>query len=100
MSGLLEGKTILITGIITDSSIAFHAASVAQEQGAKVVITGIPERCVSSIASPVVSRRSAARDRSRHHERGETRRTRDKVRELAPEGVDGVLHSIAMAPRT
>lgn len=44
MSGLLEGKTVLITGIITDSSIAFHAAAVAQEQGAKVIITGIPDR--------------------------------------------------------
>ena len=37
-------KTILITGIITDASIAFHAAAVAQEQGAKVIITGIPQR--------------------------------------------------------
>ena len=44
MTGLLAGKTILITGIITDASIAFSAAKVAQEQGAKVIITGIPER--------------------------------------------------------
>ena len=35
MGGLLEGKTILVTGIITDSSIAFHVAKVAQEQGAR-----------------------------------------------------------------
>ena len=27
MGGLLEGKTILVTGIITDSSIAFHGAA-------------------------------------------------------------------------
>ena len=35
MAGLLEGKRILVTGIITDSSIAFHIAKVAQEQGAE-----------------------------------------------------------------
>ena len=44
MSGILDGKTVLITGIITDASIAFHAAAMAQEQGATVIITGIPER--------------------------------------------------------
>ena len=42
--GILDGKTILVTGIITDASIAFSTAKVAQEQGAKVIITGIPER--------------------------------------------------------
>ena len=31
MGGLLDGKTILVTGIITDASIAFHAAAIAQE---------------------------------------------------------------------
>jgi len=40
VSGLLEGKRVLITGVITDASIAFHAARVAQEQGATVVLTG------------------------------------------------------------
>src|SRR3712207_9353119 len=40
MAGLLEGKRILVTGIITDSSIAFHIARVAQEQGAELVLTG------------------------------------------------------------
>ena len=38
--GLLEGKRILITGVLTDSSIAFHTARLAQEQGATVVLTG------------------------------------------------------------
>jgi enoyl-[acyl-carrier protein] reductase I len=37
---LLEGKRILITGVLTDDSIAFHTARVAQEQGAEVVLTG------------------------------------------------------------
>jgi len=38
--GLLEGKRLLITGIITDASLAFHAAKIAQQEGAKVVLTG------------------------------------------------------------
>ncbi len=37
---LLQGKRILVTGIITDSSIAFHIAKVAQEAGAELVLTG------------------------------------------------------------
>lgn len=37
---MLEGKRLLITGVLTDDSIAFHAARVAQELGAEVVLTG------------------------------------------------------------
>ena len=37
---LLEGKRLLITGVLTDGSIAFHTARVAQEQGAEIVLTG------------------------------------------------------------
>ncbi len=40
MAGFLEGKRILVTGIITDSSIAFHIAKVAQQAGAEIVCTG------------------------------------------------------------
>jgi enoyl-[acyl-carrier protein] reductase I len=38
--GILEGKNILVTGVLTDSSIAFHIARLAQEEGAQVVLTG------------------------------------------------------------
>ncbi|MFI9404783.1 NADH-dependent enoyl-ACP reductase InhA [Nocardia sp. NPDC052316] len=101
MGGLLEGKTILVTGIITDSSIAFHAAAVAQEQGAKVIITGIPERLrlIDRIAKRLPHEVPPAipLDVTNEENLGELA---DKVRELAPEGIDGVLHSIAFAPRT
>jgi enoyl ACP reductase len=36
---LLEGKRILVTGVLTDDSIAFSVARVAQEQGAEIVLT-------------------------------------------------------------
>ena len=38
--GLLDGKRLLITGVITDASIAFTVAKVAIEEGADVVLTG------------------------------------------------------------
>ena len=38
--GILEGKNILVTGVLTDGSIAFHVAKIAQEQGATIVLTG------------------------------------------------------------
>ena len=40
--GLLEGKKLLVTGVLVDSSIAFHVARLAQEQGADVVLTRNP----------------------------------------------------------
>ena len=38
--GILQGKNILVTGVLTDGSIAFHIAKIAQEEGANVVLTG------------------------------------------------------------
>ncbi|HSG79653.1 MAG TPA: enoyl-ACP reductase FabI [Acidimicrobiia bacterium] len=37
---LLEGKRLVVTGVLTDDSIAWHTARVAQEQGAEIVLTG------------------------------------------------------------
>ena len=38
--GLWTGKRILVTGVLTDASIAFSVAKLAQEEGAQVVLTG------------------------------------------------------------
>ena len=38
--GLLDGKRLLITGVLTDASLAFGVARLAQEEGAEVVLTG------------------------------------------------------------
>ncbi|GAA3358589.1 MULTISPECIES: enoyl-ACP reductase FabI [Saccharopolyspora] len=96
MSGLLEGKRILITGVITDASIAFHAAKMAQEQGAEVVLTGfgrmsLVERIAGRLPKPApvleldvtnAEHRDSLADRVREH----------------VDGLDGVLHSIGFAP--
>lgn len=38
--GILDGKRILVTGVLTDASLAFGVAALAQEEGAEVVLTG------------------------------------------------------------
>ena len=38
--GLLDGKRIVITGVLTEASLAFGVAARAQEQGAEIVLTG------------------------------------------------------------
>ena len=37
--GILEGKNILVAGVTLDTSIAFHVARIAQEQGANVIVS-------------------------------------------------------------
>lgn len=96
MAGLLEGKRLLITGVITDSSIAFHAARVAQEQGATVVLTGfgrmsLVERIAARLPeTPPVLELDVTN--TEHL---------DRLAGLVGEhvdGLDGILHSIAYAP--
>lgn len=38
--GLLDGKRLLITGVLTDASLAFSVAKRAQEEGAEIVLSG------------------------------------------------------------
>jgi len=101
VTGILAGKTVLVTGIITDASIAFHTAKVAQEQGATVIITGIPERLrlIDRIAKRLPQEVPPAipLDVTDEESLGALA---DKLRELAPQGIDGVVHSIAFAPKT
>ncbi|GAA4616013.1 enoyl-ACP reductase FabI [Saccharopolyspora hordei] len=96
MSGLLEGKRILITGVITDASIAFHAAKVAQEQGAEVVLTGygrlsLVQRIAGRLPEPAPVIELDVTDEEHLNSLA------DRVREHV-DGLDGVLHSIGFAP--
>jgi meromycolic acid enoyl-[acyl-carrier-protein] reductase len=57
--GILDGKKLLVTGVLTDDSLAFSAARVAIEQGAEVVLSGfgrglsLTERTGRKLPSPV-----------------------------------------------
>ena len=58
--GLLDGKRLLITGVITDASIAFSTARLAQEQGAEVILSSfgrvmrLTERTAKRLPDPDV----------------------------------------------
>lgn len=96
---ILADKTVLITGVLTDQSIAFHVAKLAQEQGARVILTSfgrtmsltkrsatrLPAECPIielDVTSPVDLDSLSSR-----------------VREHAS-SLDGVLHSIGFAPES
>ena len=56
---ILDGKRLLITGVITKDSIAFHVAEQAQREGASVVLTSfgrvrrMTERAAKKLPEPV-----------------------------------------------
>ena len=100
MAGLLEGKRILVTGIITDSSIAFHIARVAQEAGADVVCTGfgrlrLIQRIIGRLPNPDVPLLELDVQDQEHLDS-----LADRVTEVIGEGnrLDGVVHSIGYMP--
>ena len=93
---LLDGKRLLITGVITDSSIAFSVAKIAQEQGAEVVLTGfgrmsLVERVARRLPKPApLVELDVTSD-------ADLQALPDRVRAHV-DGLDGVLHSIGFAP--
>ncbi len=100
-TGLLAGRTILVTGVLTEASIAFATARIAQEQGATVVLSNfgralslsrrIAKRLPQEV--PVIEldvtdaeHLATLADRLREH--------------LGADAVlDGVVHSIGFAPQ-
>src|SRR5712692_1252678 len=94
---LLENKRLLITGVLTPQSIAFHVARVAQEQGASVLLTsfgkamGLTEKSARRLPETPDVLEMDANDAD-HIERvaGEI--------ELRWGTLDGFLHAIAFAP--
>ncbi|MFD3975991.1 enoyl-ACP reductase FabI [Streptomyces cyaneofuscatus] len=97
MSGILDGKRILITGVLMESSIAFHTAKVAQEQGAEVILTAFPrptltERIARKLPKPAKVIELDVTNQE-HLDRLE-----GLVREELG-SLDGVVHSIGFAPQ-
>lgn len=97
--GLLDGKRILVTGVLTDQSIAFHVARLAQEQGATVVLTSfgrtmnLTRRSAGRLPEPAPVVELDVTDEAH------LAALSDGVREHV-DGLDGVLHSIGFAPES
>lgn len=94
---MLTGKTLLITGVLMESSIAFHVARLAQEQGAQVILTsfGRTMKITQTIArrlpepAPVIELDVTDEEHLAS--------LADRLGEHC-ERLDGVLHSIGFAP--
>ena len=96
---ILAGKRLLITGVITKDSIAFHAAEQAQNEGAEVLLTSFGRvKRMTERAARGCRRRSTCSSSTSTGPRIWTALA-DSLRERWGE-VDGVLHAIAFAPRT
>ena len=96
--GILDGKRVLVTGVLTDSSIAFHVARIAQQEGATVVLTGfgrlsLVERIAKRLPQPVPVLELDVTDT------GHLASLAGRVAEHGPR-LDGVLHGIAFAPQS
>lgn len=95
--GILTGKRIVVTGVLTDASLAFGVAKLAQEEGAQVVLTGagrglsLTQRTARKLPHEAPVFEFDVTDPA-HVE---------SVRESVKAhwgAVDGVLHSIGFAP--
>jgi len=96
-SGLLAGKRLLITGVITADSIAFEIARQAQEAGAEIVLTGfgrakrMTDRAAATLAGPPDVLDLDV------NEPDDLKAVGDALKERW-DAVDGVVHAIAFAP--
>ena len=97
--GILEGKKILVAGVLTEASIAFSAAKIAQEQGATVVLSNfgralsLCQRIAKRLPqeAPVVEL-----DVTDPEHLGTLA---ERLREHVGDRLDGVVHSIGFAPQ-
>ena len=97
MTGLLDGKKLLITGVITRDSIAYEVARQAQAAGAEIVLTGFGR------AKRLTDRAAKGLDGPPDVLELDVNRPEDLEAVASELGerwgrVDGVLHAIAFAP--
>jgi meromycolic acid enoyl-[acyl-carrier-protein] reductase len=99
MSGLLAGKRLLITGVLTDQSLAYGVAELAQSEGAEIVLTGAGRGLSLT--------RRVAKHLPKPPDVLELDVTRPEEMTAVAEdlqqrwgAVDGVLHAIGFAPPT
>ena len=93
---LLEGKRILVTGVLNESSIAFASARIAQEQGAEVILSsfGRVMRITERVARRLPTEPQLVElDVSNQADL-------DALAGNLGRRLDGVVHSIAFAPES
>jgi meromycolic acid enoyl-[acyl-carrier-protein] reductase len=99
--GVLDGKTVLVTGVLTEASIAFRTAAVAQQEGARVVLTGVSGRSFS--LTQRIARRLPAEPPVVELDVTDSAQLDGLVEALRAHGVErlhGVVHAIGFAPES
>ena len=96
---LLDGKKLLITGVLTDDSMAFSAARVAQEAGAEILLTSVGR--AMSLTQRVAKKLDPVPD-VLDMDVNDDAQIAAVAQELTNRWgrVDGVLHSIGFMPQT
>ena len=96
--GMLDGKKLLVTGVLMDSSIAFHVARIAQEEGAEVILTsfGRTMKITQTIAKRLPQTPPVIELDVSDQEHLDT--LAERLGEHT-DRLDGVLHSIGFAPQ-
>lgn len=96
---LLDKKNILVTGVLTDASIAFHIARLCQEEGANVILTSFGR--AMSLTTRIASRlpQSAPIIELDVTNQSDLDALAERVGKHVPH-LDGVIHSIGFAPES
>ena len=95
---ILKGKRLVITGVITKDSIAYHAAEQAQQEGAEIVLTSFGRvKRMTERASQRLPEPADVLELDVNREEDLAALT-DSLRDRWG-SVDGVLHAIAFAPQ-
>ena len=95
--GILEGKTVLVTGVTMTSSIAYKVAEIAAEQGATVLVSNFGRAL--NLTNRIVTRLDpvpAVLDLDVTNEE-QLAGLADQLRAHGVERLDGIVHSIAFA---
>lgn len=97
--GILEGKKILVTGVLTEASIAFAAARLAQEQGAEVLLSSFGRMLpiTQKIAQRLPKEAQVIELDATNEE--DLAALADRVKSTMG-SLDGIVHAIAFAPQT
>ena len=97
MPGLLAGKRIVVTGVLTDQSLAYGVAELAQREGAEIVLTGAGRGL--SLTRRIAKRLEGSPD-VLELDVTSPEQIAAAVEELTGRwgSLDGVLHSIGFAP--
>jgi len=97
--GILEGKKILITGVLTEASIAFSAARIAQEQGAEVLLSSFGRMLpiTTKIAERLPKPAKVIELDATNHD--DLAALPGRIKESIGD-IDGIVHAIAFAPQS